>query len=217
MATDSTRRWESLEQWRSTMFLVAGPLVIVAMRRESVAQITDLPEPVFWSLLPLGFALALLGLLGFHAELTGESPRLARLGRAFGLIVGLAILLGVGVLAVLRPHGPYPANLGPIGLLFLLGFQAFIVTAVAIGTAAWRTGTPSRSVGGLLLALGIVQLAEQVFALGLVPGFGLFPQAIFLYQFGLYGAPMVAGMLAVGALLRGAGVRKPAGAPDQPA
>lgn len=218
MSTDAATRWQSVKQLRSTLFLVAGPLVIVAMRREWVAPISGLPEPVFWSLLPLGFALALLGLVGFYAELTGESPRLARIGRAFGLIGAAALLLGLAVLAGLRPPGPYPANLGPIGLLFLLGFQAFIVSAVAFGTAAWRTGTPSRRVGALLLGLAVVQFAEQLFALVLVPVLGLSQETIFLYQFGLYGAPMVAGLLATGYLLRGESeVRTTTGMPDQPA
>lgn len=200
------------------MFLVAGPLIIVAMRREWVAQVTDLPEPVFWSFLPLGFAMAFLGLLGFAPQVSDESPRLARIGRAFGLFGALALLLGLGVIVVLQPAGPYPANLGPIGLLFLLGFQAFIVTAVAIGWAVWRTGTPSRSIGALLLGLAVVQFAEQLFALVLVPVFGLSEGTIFLYQFGLYGVPIVVGMLATGYLLRGEnGTTRTAAGPDQPA
>ena len=200
------------------MFLLAGPIVIVAMLREWATQLTGLPEPVFWTLLPLGFALASVGLLGFYPGLKTESPRLARVGRGFALLGGVALLLGIGVLVVRRPPGPYPNNLGPIGLLFLLGFQAFIVSAVAFGVAARRTGIPSRRLGGLLLALGVVQFAEQVFALVLVPVYGLSSETIFLYQFGLYGAPMVIGMLAVGYLLRGEpGIGSSVTAPDQPA
>lgn len=219
MTTGSQSIWTALERWRWAAFVLAGPLLMVPMRREWLAGFTapTIPKTVFWTMWPLGFAMALLGLVGFYSELVGKSPRLARIGRAFGLIGGVGLLLGIGILAVQRPPGPYPENLGPIGLVFLLGFQAFIITAGAFGAAAWRSGTPSRTVGIILLALAIVQFAEQIFALVLVPVYGLSDGTIFIYQFGLYGVPMLAGMLAVGYLLRtDATIRTATSAPDQP-
>ncbi len=220
MSTSSQSIWTALERWRWTAFFLAGPLLIVAMRREWLAEFfgPTVPKTALWMMWPLGFALALLGLVGFYSELVEKSPRLAKVGRAFGLIGGVGLLLGLGIVAVQQPAGPYPTNLGPIGLVFLLGFQAFIITAAVFGTASWRTGTPSRMVGMLLVALAVVQFAEQIFALVLVPVYGLSQGTIFLYQFGLYGIPMLIGMLAVGYLLRtDAAIRTTAGAPDRSA
>lgn len=174
------------------------------MRREWFAELTGstVPETVFWTMWPLGFAVALLGMLGLYAELAEKSPRLAGIGRVVGILGVVILLVGIGIIAVQRPAGPYPENLGRIGLAFFLGFEAFLLTAGVFGAAAWRNETPSRTVGILLVALAIVQFAEQVFANVLIPVYSLSEGTIFLYQFGLYGIPMLVGFLTVGYLLR---------------
>lgn len=204
MSTSSQSIWTVLERWRWVAFVLAGPLLIVPMRRAWFAELTapTVPKTVFWTMWPLGFAVALLGLLGLYPELAEKSPRLAGVGRVFGVLGAVILLVGIGIVAVQRPAGPYPDNLGRIGLAFFLGFEAFILTAGVFGAAAWRNGTPSRTVGVLLVALAVVQFAEQVFANVLVPVYSLSEGTIFLYQFGLYGIPMLVGLLTVGYLLR---------------
>lgn len=202
MRRSSTRRWDSLEPWSPTLFLVAGPLVLVVLTVELIRWLTGvtIPEVAYWPLFPLGMGLSLVGLIGLYPSLVGRARRLALTGLALGLLGVVALLGGTAVLVVTAPPGPYPGNLGVPGIAFLLGLLVFVPAFGLYGVAALRTGTPSRRIGALLLVVSLVQFVELLGALFVFPsadGAIAYSASYLLFETVTYGT-IVTAMITVG-------------------
>lgn len=171
MPSDGTHRWESLERTSPTLFLAAGLLVLIAVVLAGVRGWTSasIPYIVFWSFLPLGFALSLAGLVGLHPSLVDRAPRSAKVGTGFAVFGVVVLLVGCAGLLVTAPSGPYPENLGALGPPFFFGFLAVVPAFAASGIASLRTATPSRRIGGLLLAVALLQFGEMFGAIIVSP------------------------------------------------
>lgn len=191
------------------MFLVAGPIVLVVLTVELVRWLTGvaIPEVVYWPLFPLGLGLSLVGLVGLYPRLVGAARRSALAGLVLGLFGVVALLGGTAVLVVTAPAGPYPENLGALGVAFLLGLLAFVPAFGVYGIAGLRTGTPSRQIGALLLVISLVQFVELLGALFVFPSAGgvTAPSVSFVvFEVVTYGV-IVTALMSVGyALRRGA-------------
>lgn len=203
MPSNGTTRWESLERLTPTLFLAAGPLVLIAVSLAGLRGFTSYSVPyiVFWPFLPLGFAVSLVGLVGLHPRLVDSAPRSAKLGTGFAVVGTVLLLAGVTGLLVTTPAGPYPENLGALGPPFFFGFIAVVPAFAASGIASFRTGTPSTRIGGLLLAIGLLQFVEMFGAVIVSPLVDVGHHGGLWFQIVVYGLATVI-FLALGNSLR---------------
>lgn len=150
MALAPARRVASLERWSPTLFLVGGGLVLghAAVRGIEAFTPTAPPPDVFG---PLGYLLALVGLLGLYPALVDRTPTVARVAAVVALVplvgwaaISIATLAGAaGVLGTSLP--------GLFGGFFLVHMAALFLTYVLFGVASLRAGVHARTVGVLLL------------------------------------------------------------------
>lgn len=203
MPSDGTRRWESLERLSPTLFLAAGPLVLIAVVLAGVRGFTSFSVPyiVFWPFLPLGFALSLAGLVGLHTCLVDRAPRSTKIGTGFALFGVVVLLVGLAGLLVTAPPGPYPENLGALGSPFFFGFLAVVPAFAAYGIASLRTSTPSQRIGGLILAVGLLQFGEMFGPIIVRPILGGGHHGSLVFQVVVYGL-VTAAFLSLGYGLR---------------
>lgn len=148
-----TTRWESLERWSATAFLVGG-LILVLDAALVMANIVTGAE--HWLLLGqafvgAGWAAALIGLLGLYPGLADRNRWLSRAGAVFAVIgVVTFAIMAVAVLVYYAgiPDGEYDA----VSWFFLPGVLIGSVLGFAsFGVASLRTGVHSRTIGILLL------------------------------------------------------------------
>lgn len=146
-----TTRWEPLQRWSPTLFLVGGLLVLGSLVNNSLIRFAgmSLPETLGIGLTLAGFVAALVGVTGFYPELSDQTPLLARASLAVvvGAGVGLVTLLvwAVAMVSFSAPE-PSPVIALPTLLLMLAAYCLF-------GVAILRTTAYPRSVGLMLLAL----------------------------------------------------------------
>lgn len=155
----STQRWESLEQYRATAFLVGGGIFAVdtALLIGHIASGTE-PAAFGQALVGASWTAAFVGLLGFYPSLADRGGWLARIGAAFAVVGGVtmaamaATMLGyaTGVLGG-EPGGLTMYFLPGVFLGIVLGFGAFAV-------ASLRTTVYAQSVGVLFLLLPVTFL-----------------------------------------------------------
>lgn len=164
MVSVSTRYAESIKRRSPLLFLLAGVVLFLLLVVGSVVRFTgvSIPRTAFWPLLPLAVALSLGGLLGLYPRLAERAWWWALFGGGFGVVGATLLIAGLGALLVVSPTGPYPGNLGLLGVPFFLGLLAFVPAVGIYGLLGLRTGTPSRSIGGLLLLVGLLQCGELI-------------------------------------------------------
>jgi len=143
---------ESLEQRRSTMFLIGGLIVLLDVAPVAANIVTGVDD---WLILGqafvgAGWTAALVGLLGLYPELSDGSRWLSRAGAVFA-VVGVITFSVMAVASLLYyagiPAGEYEA----IGMLFLPGVLiGSVLGFLLFGVASLRTGVHSRAVGVLL-------------------------------------------------------------------
>lgn len=207
MALVSAKRLKPLERWSPTLFLLGGPLVLIATVVQGIHWFASvsIPDIAYWPLLPLGFALSLAGLVGLYPRLIEHARWSAAAGLGLGILCLVLLLVGLVVLAATRPAGPYPGNLGPSGPLFFLGSLLGILPIAVYGVAGFITAIPSRTTWGLLVALALIQFVEFLFVLVVFPSHGVSASS-YLYRLYLifgYGISMTVSMVAIGFSLRG--------------
>lgn len=190
--TDGT----SLEEWSSTLFLVAGGLLAITTALWALEVFvntdTEVTRGVF---APAGMAVAFVGMLGLYPSLVDRTPWVARAGALFAA-VGIVGMVGRLVAAGGQLVGIYdaaPAWVDPFQLPFLIGIVLGFIT---FGVAIVRTDVYSRTVGLLLMVPGI--LFPVVLATVIVFGGGDFPYVIHV----LHNGADTLVLLGVGYLLR---------------
>lgn len=152
---DSNRMLAKIEGAKSTLFLVAGGLIIVFSGLLGFEALTNsaAPEDIFG---PAGFAVAFVGLLGLYPKLVEETPWIARAGAAFavaGAVGGIVVSLG----SLGSTVGVLPQEPGPVAVLFILGLGVGMLPGyVTFGVASLRAGVHSRLLGLLLLAPPVI-------------------------------------------------------------
>lgn len=151
MAGAITRRLESLERWSPALFLVGGGLVAGHAAVRGIEAFTPMAPPpdVFG---PLGYLLALVGLLGLYPALVDRTPRMVR----FGAVVAAVPLLGwiaITIATMAEAVGVLGTPLAVLfGSLFVVHVVTLVLTYVVFGVACVRAGGHWRPAGLLLLA-----------------------------------------------------------------
>lgn len=163
-AADSIVPWNVLEQWSSTLFLVAGGLMVVHTGVHVLIAFTNTTYPLHHEL-PFGVGghvLAFVALLGLYPQLVSRRPRLAR------VCAGLAVLgtvgwfvIGARTLAEALDVG-LPAWLGVFAILTIV---AVILGYLAFGVAGLRTGIVTRTTGLVLITPVLVMVYNMAVAL----------------------------------------------------
>lgn len=162
MALNEGSPWNSLENWRTAAFVIAGVLFLGNTIHEGIARYTTmLGEPTFLNFVVYVSALviSLVGLLGFYPQLAERVPRLARLSAGVVAVAGGAmtvLLLWATATTVLNRSMP------PGILLFVL-IGASVLGFVLFGVASIRARSPSRLIGVLVLTF----VASWTLGLGL--------------------------------------------------
>lgn len=150
--TGRNRALESLEGKCSTLFLVAGGVLVVFAALLGIEAFTDrtFPTDIFG---PGGFAIAFLALLGLYPGLVNETPTLARIGAISAPIAVLGASVTsvwyIGVAVGVFPGDPAPAYIA----VFALGiFFGFLVAFPSFAVGTLRADSHSRILGLLLFA-----------------------------------------------------------------
>lgn len=148
--TTITDRFETLEQWSPSLFLVAGVILFVAAANYAVTYLLAGVGFNAWVGLAVvvGRWVSLLAVAGLTVGIASRSPRLGTLSR---VLVSAAVLFTSGLVAT-----AVLSNLGistPLAAVFGLGtILLSILTYLVFGLAIVRTGGYPTLIGGLLLA-----------------------------------------------------------------
>jgi len=149
----STKTWESLEKWSSTVFLVAGASLFIHVILVGLIGYTSVSFPEgYHAMFGLaGLVGAIIGLLGFYSRLADESRlalgsvlAVAAAGVSFSII--LVWLIGMSLLT----GGP-PSAADWVGVLAPFAIVMIALGFFLTGIASFRAAIPSRTVGFLLL------------------------------------------------------------------
>lgn len=155
--SEGTVPWQSLEQWRSTAFLVAGGLILGFVASNGVEAFTATQPPTWVNTLFVSPALvaAAVGLLGFYPLLTDRLPRLSLAGAAVVTVAGIAAL---ALFIVTVMNGLLAGLQLPFLPVYFLTLVTTILGFVLFGVATLWTNDPSRTVGLFLLGPPAVNL-----------------------------------------------------------
>lgn len=192
--------WKTLNRWRGRTFLAAGGLFLISPLAKGLILITGepLPELVIALLAFSGLLAALGGLFGLYPDLSEKVPRHAFAGVlatviAAGVTIGVFVWLIVHQLLTATSYFVTPG--APPRLAFVSLVVAMALAFTVVGTASVRVAVPSRTVGGLLVALAIPWVV--VLSAGAVYG----PELPAWISLSSYGAIPV-GLLATGFVIR---------------
>lgn len=157
MLRHTDTRWDLIERWCPTLFLVGGVLLVGHAAVMGIRAFTELATPpdVF---VMAGHLIALVGLLGLSPALVERSPRLVWGATVVAAITlaGWAVMTGVRFLAVVG-IAPSLSEVFP-GVFFVLVLAAMVLTYALFGVATLRADEQSRIVGLLVLAPGALLL-----------------------------------------------------------
>lgn len=143
-------RWETLERWSPTAFLLAGGLLAVFAVLVGLEVFLGVNAPQALVAVP-GLLAGFVGLFGLYPRLADADSRFALGGVAVLSLAGISLLvILLWVAALTATYGidsvkpPAPIILTTI-VLAILGY-------VLVGVASVRAAVPSRTVGLLVLA-----------------------------------------------------------------
>lgn len=157
-------RLQSLERWTSTLFLVAGGLMVVHTGVHVLIAFTNTNYPLHHEM-PFGFLghlLAFVALLGLYPRLVTRSSKLTRAGAGL-VVLGVVGWFVVGTMTLSESLGvTLPAWLGAGAPLFILGF---ILGYLAFGVAGFRTDVVTRTTAFVLLTPVLVMVYNMAVAL----------------------------------------------------
>ena len=188
MTSVGTQRWVLLAKWSATAFIIAGIGRLLNFALANIGEVTAMTSPE-WSrdlTLLIAFTAAFVGLYGLYPRVVDQAPRLSKTGAVLAAIAGAAIVLSI-VGKYLHGGAEPPGPLKVLPMLYIFGSP---LAFLAFGVASWRTSTPSRTVGLLLLV---------AFAAFLVLVAGILSQVTVLLQ--LSALLFAAAMLVLGYVL----------------
>lgn len=157
----STSRWNSIERWSPTLFLIGGGLLVghAAMLAVQAFSTLTTPPDVFG---PLGHLVALLGLFGLYPMLVDRTKIVARAARTVAIVaVGSWTVLTVTRFLAVAGLVTSVSDVLPAAV-FALTFASTILTYTLFGVATLRVDSDSRLVGGLLLAPAVLLVVVLV-------------------------------------------------------
>lgn len=150
MVGNSTGRWEWLEQWSATVFLVAGGLMVIHTMVHGLIAFTDTNYPLHHEM-PfgvLGHILAFVALLGLYPRLGTRSPKLARTGAGLA-VLGIVGWFVIGAQTLLADAGvPLPAWLDIFALMTIV---TVILGYLVFGVAGLRTDNVTQTTALVIL------------------------------------------------------------------
>lgn len=148
MSLISTRRWESLEQWRATAFLIGGAIFVLdaALLAVHMSMGTE-PAALGQAFVGASWTAAFIGLLGFYPSLADRSRWLARAGSVFA-VIGAITMAAMAVTSLGYFTGVLSGELEAVAMFFLppvflgivLGFGLFGVASLRTDVYSWRVG-----------------------------------------------------------------------------
>lgn len=156
--------FQSLEQRSSTLFLLAGGLMVVHTAIHVLIAFTNVNYPLHHEM-PfgvVGHVLAFVALLGLYPLLVTRTPKLARTGAGLAVLgtVGWSVI-GASTLAEYLGVTP-PAWLGLIGLVTIL---TVILGYLAFAVAGLRTDVVTRTTALVILTPVLVMVYNMAVAL----------------------------------------------------
>lgn len=157
--TDTDRLLESLEQRRSTVFLLAGVLLLIFAANTSARTFFGQSWQIAQSLIaPAGFLAGALGLLSLIPGLASQNARIARVaGFISGLTAVYWLIIMMGSLGDIV--GPLPRSEAVFPMVFFLGvYIATILVYIVVGVASLYAGVHSKIVGLLVLGPAVMFL-----------------------------------------------------------
>lgn len=195
-----TGRWDMLEEWSPTVFLVAGALLLGYAILQGIHTFTGVTVPSAFATVYGGITLLapVFGLFGLYPRLRGHMPRLALAGVVATILSGLLTLVLLLQLVVTTvqmdglPEIPADAPAWTAAAL-LLGFLLLAVSFLLFGLASLRTPVVSRIVALLLLVPAVAWF-------GLIVASAILPSGRYLAVVAY--TPIGVAVLAVGYLLR---------------
>lgn len=149
------KRWEALERWSPRAFLIAGGLMAVFWALVSLEVFMDVSSPQALLAMPALVA-TVVGLMGLYPRVSDSTPMLAKLGSGLlGLaLIGIVVIF-LWVLAsdVLTTVSGVKIPNQPPGIFKFSTIGAYATSVLVFGIAYLQSGSHSRRVGLLLLAL----------------------------------------------------------------
>lgn len=155
MARERARRWNSVDRWGPTLFLISGTLLVGHAVLSGIHAVTTVATPpdVF---VTTGHFVALIGLFGLYPALASRVPTMARVAGGVSVVALSSwfvmtvtqFLALVGVVASLGAALPEP--------FFAVVLASTILTYGLFGVAALRVDEGSRKVGLLVLAPAVL-------------------------------------------------------------
>lgn len=158
MSVSTKQRWERLEQWRSTAFLIAGLLFVLdaLLVAGIIVALGERYMTLGQAFVGAAWTAAFLGLFGLYPELVERSRRLTQAG-AVCAAIGTVVFVVMGVASLVYFAGVVDGSLESLVPVFLPGvIVGSIVGFLLFGAASLRTDTPSRAVGVLLLLPALI-------------------------------------------------------------
>lgn len=214
MVENNISRWDTLEQWSPTAFLVAGVLLFGYAVLSGIEMATEI---TFQTAFKVGYGqiavfVPVVGLLGLYPRLNDRTPRLSLAGLVATLVAGVGIVVLVvwlvGTTLMMEGYPAIPEDAPAwTAVALILVFLTLAIGFLLFGIASLRTSVFSRTIGLLLLV-------PTVMWIGLIVGNVVAPSGPYLSVFAY--TPMSVALVAIGYLLRTDGM--PAGraepAPD---
>lgn len=166
MAATEDGLFDALAPWSSTLFLLAGVLLLIAAANRGLAVVSDTYAFHDWIGLAvvLGRLAALVGTLGLSVRLVARTSKLGKRSRQVA-VLAVVFAAGLLVMAILENAGFSSTFIAVFGLgTFLLSFLTFTVFGVTI----LRSQAYANAIGGLLLAVAgallVVFFGQQLVA-----------------------------------------------------
>lgn len=158
MARVGNPRWNSVERWGATCFIIGGMLLVGHAAMSGIHAFTTLSTPpdVF---VTTGHLVAIIGLFGLYPLLVSRTPTVTRVGGAVAVVafVSWAVMTVTQFLAFTGVVESLDAVLPAI--FFGIVLLSTILTYGLFGVAALRADSESRQVGLLVLAPGALTVA----------------------------------------------------------
>lgn len=154
MGIISKSRWESLEVWRSTAFLIGGAIFVadVALVASHLASGTE-PGAFGQALVGSAWTASFIGLLGMYPSLVDRNRWLAQIGVVCAVIGGITMAV-MALASIGYSTGILSGELSEFVMFFLPGtFIGIVLGFGSFSVASLRAEIYSPSVGLLFLLL----------------------------------------------------------------